>query len=629
MIHEHDDLILASAAIDFGLTSEESDRLARAIADCPICAERAAAYRRQMRLLAELPELEPSDAVRRRVTAVAMAGRQPQTRAPLLLLAAGLAIVAALALLAAAVGAIKPPRLIAEYPPIEVTVSPSASAVVAPSERPGSGPSRSGLPTGGGPDATIAPDVVAEVISTNLRLRSQPRIAADSIKFEPFLTVGDRLFVVAGPVTATNHDWYEVAAWRPSDPSASWPIGWVATADISGTPWIAATSISCPPTPTVDVLGGMRPLEALACYGDRSITFRAYVQGTEPTDSCLADAPATCLDGPTWLAGSDGRRATVDARVAGAGPAPIPLPIARNPAGTVPESDLASGRMVMLTGSFDHSAADGCSLGGPPDPTTTLARIDAVLRCRTVFVVAAATPDPASLSLQVAAITTTPNLRVRSLPLVDGSSERFEPLLDQGTRLFVLEGPVIGSGYDWYRVLVPSVTRAGGDPMLGWVAVASKTGEIWAADIVLGCPPVDRPVLLADLQRLGTGAVGDGGVSCFGDVPIRTVASLNVACPTPGPIPTSAAAGWLAAPARVTVQLLDGEAAFDGRVHPDLAGRIRCDLGGSARWTATGHFDDADAPSCAAGAASDGAAELARYRCRSIFVVTDLAPAAP
>jgi len=283
VIHEHDELLLASAAIDFGLSDEEAERLRQAIHDCPVCAQRASAYRRQFQLLAELPVLEPSDVVRRRVLGAVATGRVRQSRSPMfLLLAAALVIGATLALVAVvAGGALFRPKTIAEFPPVDQSVGPGPSAVARASER-GVLPSQPADPSSGGPPTAIAVDSVAEVISTNLRLRSQPRIAADSIKFEPFLDVGDRLFVVDGPVVATDHDWYQVKVWRPSDPGATWPIGWVASADINGTPWIAAATLACPPGPGVDQLAAMNRYEALACYGRRTITFRGLVGSSEP-----------------------------------------------------------------------------------------------------------------------------------------------------------------------------------------------------------------------------------------------------------------------------------------------------------------------------------------------------------
>ncbi|HYX11619.1 MAG TPA: hypothetical protein VE817_06550, partial [Candidatus Acidoferrum sp.] len=334
MIHEHDDLVLASAAIDFELTPDEADRLRRTVAECPICAERASAYRRQFQALTELPRLEPSDAMRRRVMAAAVSGRPSQTRTPMLLLAAALVIGALLALVAAAAGGAFHERSFAEYPPIDASVGPVASAVAVASQVPASVASPPVEPGPGGP-TRFGTDTIADVISSNLRLRSQPRIAADSIKFEPFLDLGDRLFVVDGPVTATNHDWYQVAAWRPSDPTAKWPIGWVASADINGTAWIGAGSTACPATPTVDGLAAMNRYEALACYGNGTIAVRALVSGTEPRDPCPGDVATACLGGPTWLAGTRGRTAALDAGGPGAPSERAVLTFARDPAGHV------------------------------------------------------------------------------------------------------------------------------------------------------------------------------------------------------------------------------------------------------------------------------------------------------
>jgi hypothetical protein len=617
VIHEHEDLLLASAAIDFELTPEEADRLREAVADCPICAQRASAYRRQFQALADLPALEPSNAVRRRVMAAAISGRQPQTRAPMLLLAAALVIGALLALVAAAAGGAFRERSLAEYPPIDGSVAPIPSAIAVSTTEPRPAPRGSDGPVASGEPA-YPTDTIAEVVSTNLRLRSQPRIADDSIKFEPFLTIGDQLFVVAGPVTATNHDWYQVAAWRPSDRAATWPIGWVATADVNGTPWIGPGQTACPATPTIDELAGMSRYQALACYGKRTIALRALISGSEPADPCPAGAPEPCLGGPAWLAGTGGRTATVDTGPATGSPAPAGLAIARDPAGQVTQADLPAGRMARIEGAFDPQAAADCRIEGAPASVSTLTVTDAILRCRSTFVVSSATPDPLYLTVQAAAVTTTPNLRVRSLPVVSDSSVRFEPLLDQDTRLFVLAGPVIGSGYDWFRVIAPTVTRADGQPMSGWVAVAGKTGEIWAKDLDLGCPSADSVIKLADLQRLGTGPTPDGGLSCFGGTTITTRANVHVDCGQV--VPGSSNPGdWIEATAWPSVVMTDGIATFAGRVTPASVGSV-CNLGQDAIWTIEGHFGDADALSCVPSSASDPAT----YRCSAVFVITGL-----
>ena len=144
MIHEHEQLEIASAAMDFPLTPEVERELQLELADCPICAERAAAYKAQLRLLARLPVVSASDATRHRVTAAAMSGRTG-TRSPMVLvLAAALLLVAALAA-TAFVGAILRDREPIELGVVDGTPStaPASFGVAAsgpPSLEIGSGP---------------------------------------------------------------------------------------------------------------------------------------------------------------------------------------------------------------------------------------------------------------------------------------------------------------------------------------------------------------------------------------------------------------------------------------------------------------------------------------------------------
>src|SRR6185369_8762865 len=154
------------------------------------------------------------------------------------------------------------------------------------------------------------------------------------------------------------------------------------------------------------------------------------------------------------------------------------------------------------------------------------------------------------------------------------------------------------------------------------------TGEIWVTGVDLGCPAADGSVSVADLARLGSGAVADGGMSCFGAVPISTTATVALTCTGPDATATSTI-NWLGVAARMTVRLTDGGSSFGARVHPDLAGRTACDTPTNGSWVVRGHFQDPAAESCAGGAATEEAAQLARYRCESIFVVTDVAPATP
>ena len=207
-------------------------------------------------------------------------------------------------------------------------------------------------------------------------------------------------------------------------------------------------------------------------------------------------------------------------------------------------------------------------------------------------------------------------------------SERYAPLLDIGTRLFVLDGPVLGSGYDWFQVIVPTVTRSDGQPMVGWVAVAGKNGEVWAKNVDLGCPPANAQVALADLARLGSGATPDGGLACFGDGPIATTASLAIVCNGPDATATgndelARGAGPDDGPPGRRLDRLRGPRPPRSRgphgVRPADGGDVGVD----------GHFSDSEAQACGGGASSDAAAALAIYRCRTTFVITGLTASSP
>ena len=73
-------------------------------------------------------------------------------------------------------------------------------------------------------------------------------------------------------------------------------------------------------------------------------------------------------------------------------------------------------------------------------------------------------------------MTVSDNLRVRSEPRVADDSIKYEPLLPLGTELTVLDGPVNGSGYTWYRIAPVSFTGLEG-PGQGWVAKAARTAS--------------------------------------------------------------------------------------------------------------------------------------------------------
>jgi hypothetical protein len=91
-------------------------------------------------------------------------------------------------------------------------------------------------------------------------------------------------------------------------------------------------------------------------------------------------------------------------------------------------------------------------------------------------------------------------LRVRSRPWVGEDSARYEPLLSQRYVLEVLEGPVAGSGYWWYRVRLASWEdlrlRDGAREVIrsGWIAVADHDGTAWIGPVDIDPGPPRTPV---------------------------------------------------------------------------------------------------------------------------------------
>ncbi len=627
MIHEHEALELASAALDFPLSPAEQRELDAALAECEICTERAAAYRDQRRLMAQLPAYEVSEATRHRVARAAAAGRV-DNRPPMLLLAAALLLAA---LLAVAVGA---GALNSQRQPSDLgVVEPSISA--APSAQPSSPVTTAApvatAPTDAGSPGDFPSDTIVTVVSDNVRVRSEPRVADDSIKYEPLLKVGDRLFVVGGPVVANDYEWYEVApVGNGADrPGTSLPSGWIARGDHDGTPWVAADAPRCPAEPVeIAALAAMHPLERLACFGGRPIAFRAVIRGDGPPAACdPAVSGSPCVAGPDWLAGSGGWTADTSRR-RGSGTLGSAPTLALDPSGGVRAADLLDGRVGTMEGSFDHPAASACSPGATPAGQAALTAEEAVLACRERFVVTSAIQARNALEPDTVALTVSDNVRVRSLPVVSDASARLTPLLKTGTGVFVLDGPTIGSGYDWYEVVVPTI-RDGDGMLSGWVSVAGKADEPWVAPAKVDCPAVDG-ITVDVLSRMVVAGV-DSRLQCFGaeggaaSPTLRFQASVSPTCAGRAPLTVPA---WLA-PEGDSLSLTDGAVSVDAKAHPDLAPPVVCGAGDAdATFQVEGRFDDPTASTCRANpdlaTGTRIEARVAVYRCRSEFVVTKL-----
>jgi hypothetical protein len=472
VIHDHAELELAAAAIDFELTPAERARLEKAIAECSVCARGAASYRRQANLLQSLPVVDASLAVRRNVER-AVGVRQARTSWTWALLAA--AMLGLLLTSALVVGAIDQNRrngLVDVAPSPTMTETPSPS--VAPSEL---APDVIALDPPSGDLADVGPplghDSMATVVTTNLRIRSAPFVGDASVKYRRLLQPDDRLFVIDGPVIGGNYEWYQVKAWRPGQPAISWPVGWVARAGHDGEVWFQATTVRCPVSPmSIEALASLAPAERLACFDNRTIDVRAVV-GTAAAD-CGA-AHGGCPTGPAWLA-STVLRAGISSAVDASGGS---VPIALDPASGLTAEGLEQAGVVRMHGAFDSAASKSCvpdpDRAGPDGP---LSPVEALLACRTQFAVTETTPETFPRVVDGNGRTVSDRLRVRSLPEISAASIKYDPLLPLGTKVSVVEGPVLGDGYAWYRVTA-SVSKGSAVTLAGWVAAAGLDGERW------------------------------------------------------------------------------------------------------------------------------------------------------
>ena len=414
-------------------------------------------------------------------------------------------------------------------------------------------------------------------------------------------------------------------AWRPGNLYASWPIGWVARGDHDGTPWVAASADPCPAgTITMEVVAGLHPQERVACFGDRPLRLRAYVSLRSDSAPCAAEPNIACTDGPAWLTDHGGWSATADTLVATpsiGGPR-----LAIDPSGSVLPSALPAQGMVDLEGLFDHPASRDCRPGAAGPDAQPLTAAAARLGCRARFVVTSVRSDPDYPVANAAGITVTDDLRVRSDPGLTG--ERYE-LLPTGTRVWVIDGPVVASEYEWFQVVVPSIDVGDGVPRVGWVAASEHGAEPWLGRATVDCSD-GASLDVADLMRLTSPGREHEGLACFGSSRIRFQGTIELACAQnerPGWVMTP---DWLSANSSSSITIRDGNAVVLGRPQPDLGLPVSCGETATQPHTIDAHFDDEAAAECDATIpASDEPRDLewaAAYWCRTTLVIERLTP---
>ncbi len=267
------------------------------------------------------------------------------------------------------------------------TVSPSVTAA----------PSASATRPATSPHADLGPDIVVEVMTDDLRVRTAPGIGAGSIALEPFLDRGSTLLVTEGPVEEDGYTWVHAMTiegttqlTEPGDDVDQELIehGWIAVGGTDGEPWLTPYEPACPSVPSEPAeLVDLRTSEAfeamvLACFGDEPISMEARIFGCpevldiEPPTVCQFGDTGSPSWEPDWFAQSRAYLVAVD----GAAGDEIALELHLDPQGTYPE-EFPYTEPVEITGRFNHPAASTCTVSHYVQSDQPTAY------CRTVFVV--------------------------------------------------------------------------------------------------------------------------------------------------------------------------------------------------------------------------------------------------
>jgi hypothetical protein len=221
---------------------------------------------------------------------------------------------------------------------------------------------------------------------------------------------------------------------------------------------------------------------------------------------------------------------------------------------------------------------------------------------------------------RIGRVIATDGLRVRTLPTIGEASKRLDPTLDEGTRFYVVDGPVMADGYAWYQVDPYGVDA--GTPF-GWIAAGSRDGQAWIENYLDGCDTIG--ISIESVGRMPS----QEQLYCHGSDELELTGQL--VCDF-GDIE-----GLPSGPEWVEYDRFCDLRAPDWNIHDGIGLRLWGQAATSlldegspvdGQYTVVGHFDDPGASECRGGG-FDGERDPAEtvLICRMAFVVTEVRPA--
>ena len=261
-------------------------------------------------------------------------------------------------------------------PEAAATPTVPASATGTPnSAAPTPSPAFSGASPSASPPSARAD--IAEVVTTDLVMRSAPGTGPDSEIYAPTLSAPTLLYLLEGPTAADGYEWYRVFPFDEYFTDIGRPgpaIAWVAAGGKDGEAWITPWTGPCPASAIEEILE-RSPFVALACFGNRDHTLEGTVRDCpDPGSSAESWYEKWCLMVPF------GYQAQLPPGFvfysASAGPFP------------------GQGQAIRVTGHYDDAAAAICSQERGAFVDLTPPEV-IFLHCRASFVATEITPTSA------------------------------------------------------------------------------------------------------------------------------------------------------------------------------------------------------------------------------------------